>query len=125
MHGDSLKVTRRRGKKCYGVLNQNCNYARVCPHSRGYLINSYDLDDDRSVFFRTIWGNISRDVMVVVVVVVGVIRDARLTLTTFNVEKQANIFLTGSSRETASNSRRELTINLSTGDGGLKFKRDP
>lgn len=63
--------------------------------------------------------------MVVVVVVVGVIRDARLTLTTFNVEKQANIFLTGSSRETASNSRRELTINLSTGDGGLKFKRDP
>lgn len=64
---------------------------------------------------------ISTDVMVVVVVVVGVIRDARLTLTTFN--KQANIFLTGSSRETASNSRRELLI--SPRDGGLKFKRDP
>lgn len=64
---------------------------------------------------------ISTDVMVVVVVVVGVIRDARLTLTTFN--KQANIFLTGSSRETAFNSRRELLI--SPRDGGLKFKRDP
>lgn len=34
--------------------------------------------------------------MVVVVVVVGVIRDARLTLTTFN--KQANIFLTAAKR---------------------------
>lgn len=39
---------------------------------------------------------ISTDVMVVVVVVVGVIRDARLTLTTFN--KQANIFLTAAKR---------------------------